>query len=103
MPSADYKDSANFMLPRCKAFVGDSKDYDDHHWAGICAGEIRALATLRTAAKEPWRCLNIRPEVTNEQLVEVVIRYVEARPNRLHEPFMSLAIEALFDAWPSKD
>jgi Rap1a immunity proteins len=37
----------------------------------------------------------------SRQLVRVVVRYLEARPQRLHEPFAEFALDALFDAWPS--
>jgi Rap1a immunity proteins len=32
--------------------------------------------------------------------VAVVIKYIEARPERMHEPFADLALEALKAAWP---
>jgi hypothetical protein len=43
------------------------------------------------------------PEVaTPEQGVGVVIKYIEARPERMHEPFGKLALEALEEALPCK-
>jgi hypothetical protein len=44
----------------------------------------------------------VRREVTNDQAVAVVIKYIEARPERMHEPFGMLALEALTAAWPCK-
>lgn len=41
-------------------------------------------------------------EVTVNQQVRVVVAYIDARPNRLHEDFRILALEALKDAWPCK-
>jgi Rap1a immunity proteins len=32
----------------------------------------------------------------------VVIKYIEARPERMHEQFGKLALEALTAAWPCK-
>jgi hypothetical protein len=52
---------------------------------------------------ERWRCLKIPDSVTQGQIVGVVVLYMEARPQRLHEPFRSLALEALFDAWPCRN
>jgi hypothetical protein len=34
--------------------------------------------------------------------VAVVIKYIEARPERMHERFGDLALEALTAAWPCK-
>jgi hypothetical protein len=36
----------------------------------------------------------------NNQLVRVVVAYIDQRPARLHESFLNLALEALTDAWP---
>jgi hypothetical protein len=40
---------------------------------------------------------------TLEQKIRVVVAYIEARPNRMHENFNFLAIEALRDAWPCRE
>jgi Rap1a immunity proteins len=40
--------------------------------------------------------------VTTVQSVAVVVKYIEARPQRMHEPFGKLALEALTAAWPCK-
>jgi len=37
---------------------------------------------------------------TIEQLIGVVVQYVDSRPARLHEDFTKLAIEALQATWP---
>src|SRR6266550_2415689 len=55
------------------------------------------------AIKNHWRCADIPRDVTYEQMVRVVIRYIEARPNRMHEPFRSLALEAIVGAWPCRN
>jgi Rap1a immunity proteins len=41
-------------------------------------------------------------EVTTGQGVAVVVKYIEARPKRMHERFGDLALEALKAAWPCK-
>jgi Rap1a immunity proteins len=38
--------------------------------------------------------------VTRGQARAVVIKYIEARPQRMHEDFGMLAVEALKAAWP---
>ena len=40
--------------------------------------------------------------VTQGQILQVILRYVEARPQRMYEEYGPLAIEALRDAWPCK-
>jgi hypothetical protein len=40
--------------------------------------------------------------VTHDQVVRVVIAYIDARPARLNEDFMELATEAMVAAWPCK-
>jgi hypothetical protein len=37
---------------------------------------------------------------TNNQLMRVVLAYIEVRPQRMNEEFMKLAVEALRSAWP---
>jgi hypothetical protein len=39
---------------------------------------------------------------TPEQGAGIVIKYIEARPKRMDEPFGKLAVEALEEAWPCK-
>jgi hypothetical protein len=42
-----------------------------------------------------------RPQgVTIGQMVGVVVGYIERRPERMHEDFRGLAIEAWHEAWP---
>jgi hypothetical protein len=36
------------------------------------------------------------------QAVGVVVRYIDQRPERMHEKFMTLALEALQQAWPCR-
>jgi uncharacterized protein (DUF433 family) len=40
--------------------------------------------------------------VTTDQAVAVVVKYIEARPERMHEQFGDLTFEALTAAWPCK-
>ena len=35
--------------------------------------------------------------------MSVIIRFIEARPTRMHQTFYVLAIEALEDAWPCRE
>jgi Rap1a immunity proteins len=116
--AAEDTNSANYMLPACKAFL-DGRGTSDIFVQGMCAGMIKAIAFLAgntdigftalsgegqvRALKQRWRCADIPDGVTVGQEVRVVISYIEARPKRMHEPFHSLALEALLDAWPCRN
>jgi hypothetical protein len=112
--------SANYMLPHCQQFLNpEPQELRNLTSMGLCAGIVRGIAFLAeysdvgglafsgegvmTAANRRWRCLDIPEHVTLGQEIRVVVRYIEARPSRMHEPFNSLALEALFDAWPCRD
>jgi Rap1a immunity proteins len=38
--------------------------------------------------------------MTLRQVVQIVISYIDARPERMNESFKKLVIEAIRDAWP---
>jgi Rap1a immunity proteins len=40
--------------------------------------------------------------VTQDQMVRVVVQYIDSRPTRMHEAFGKLALEAMRDGWPCK-
>jgi Rap1a immunity proteins len=97
--SAQDIDSANYILPGCKGFV-DRKSpptLSEAMWQGRCAGFIEGL-WIGIGGKD----LCPPSRVTASQSVAVVVKYIEARPERMHEPFSVLAVEALTAAWPCK-
>ena len=73
-------------------------------------GKIVTVAQMATpvfgpgnrVAKEGFKCTAIPADVVTSQFLRVVIKYVEARPERMHEPLHLLALDAFFDAWPCK-
>ena len=98
--------TANRMLPYCKAIP----EHPDGFGQGLCLGVIDGLAAMAVSFFRPGQprtatdelCVEIPNGVENGQIVRVVVRYIEARPNRMHEQFSALALEAIFDAWPCK-
>jgi hypothetical protein len=86
--------SANNWLPLCKGYLAGGDNKRDLMSQGYCAGAVYGIAFEG--------CARVPNDVTLEQMVRVVVRYVEARPQRMHEPFVLLAHEALIDAWPCK-
>jgi hypothetical protein len=93
--------SANSRLPGCKAFVDGRSD--DPIGQGYCAGLVEGIALWVGSSGLAYACAHIPAGVTSGQTVQVVVRYMEQRPNRLHEPFAVLAAQALADAWPCRD
>ena len=63
---------------------------------GRCGGYVAGLVYARSV----YLCV---PEgATPEQRVRVVVKYIEARPERMQEPFGKLSLEALMAASPCK-
>jgi hypothetical protein len=88
--SAEDRDSANYILPGCKALLDRSTPQTEAFWRGRCVGILEGL----------WfgiggRDFCLPNGVTNKQTLAVVVKYIEARPERMHERFGDLAIEAL--------
>jgi hypothetical protein len=89
--------SANFMVPRCQTFlaavsgvrlsgVGVAVE------AGYCGGAVYGLmfATCHPS------------DVTVAQAIHVTLAYIQRRPQRMHEDFRTLTIEAMHEAWPCR-
>jgi Rap1a immunity proteins len=97
--SAEDLNSANYFLPGCKGFLNREKKLlaDEALMQGLCAGFVDGLV-FGAAGKD------ICPPkgATRGQARAVVIKYIEARPERMHERFDVLAYEALIAAWPCK-
>ena len=98
--SAEDRYSANYFLPGCKGFLvheSTQLSVSEMFMAIRCVGFIEGLGY---GVEGTVVC---RPnEVTTGQLVAVVVKYIEARPERMHEDFGKLAVEALTASWPCK-
>lgn len=94
---ASAQSSANEMLSGCKGLIGDKTPIlREALRQGRCEGYVAGLVYARSV----FLCM---PEgATLEQGVRVVINYIEARSERMQEPFGKLALEALEEAWPCK-
>ena len=63
---------------------------------GICLGVVQTMLYL--SGPVFGLCT---PEGANlEQVLRVVVRYIDQRPDRTHERFENLALEAVLEAWP---
>jgi Rap1a immunity proteins len=105
--------SATYILPGCQDFL--NLNQPDTGRQGFCAGTVAGISFVgkdlrRLRPSYPsesdgvtsLHCLDIPEKVTLLQLVRGVIAYIEARPQRMHESFNDLALEALRTAWPCR-
>jgi hypothetical protein len=89
--------SANSMMPACRAFLLPNppatvlESFDSGRCAGVVEGLLYAASDI---------CLP--PNVVSAQSIRVVVKYIDDRPQRQHENFKALALEALRAAWPCK-
>jgi len=97
------------ILPGCRAFLDRKSDKDTLQ--GFCVGTINGIAFVIGALREfpPLNdelrqilCSNGPATATNDQLVRIVVAYIEARPARRNEPFERLAAEAPTTTWPCR-
>ncbi len=101
--------SANTFLPACKALMADKGlNAFQAFRAGACAGIIQGISMmgrlmrLNSPQEVQPGCMDIPDAVTPQQQIRVVVRYIDARPARMHERFDGLAAEALVAAWPCR-
>ena len=98
------KYSASYMLRYCRAAVNNEAltRPADAAMEGMCVGIIDAIGFMMSEfppqEKEKSSCPPSKVKL--EQVVRAVVRYIEARPERMQENFKILVIEAFHDAWP---
>jgi hypothetical protein len=72
----------------------------EHFLLGVCSGVVQSLLASGRDLKTAPFC---PPEtVTTAQAAELALTYINARPQRLEEPFQRLAAEAFATAWPCR-
>jgi Rap1a immunity proteins len=84
--------SATYMMRGCREAVATPNK--DNALPAMCVGTIDGIA-FGSGTCFPTG-------VTVDQLVRVVVQYIDSRPARMHEDFRRLALEALQAAWPCK-
>ena len=101
--SGAQDDSAKAVLSGCKAFVEDRANGMELMMLGsFCSGVVYALGAAGQYVSMPeWRSC-VPAGSTARELAQVVLKYIETRPERSHEDFRRLTLEALHDAWPCK-
>ncbi len=86
--------SATWVMPGCRTYLNGTGWNENEFRAGFCVGIVEGVLFT------PDIC--VPGEATQGQVVRVVGHYIDARPARQHEPFPTLAIEALKAAWPCR-
>jgi hypothetical protein len=88
--------SANAMYFGCKAFVEDQTPTAE---SNFCSGVVHALGYVGRILPPQFQAC-VPPNSTSRQLARVVVKYMDAHPQRMHEDFKLLTLEAFHDAWP---
>ena len=94
----DNLHSANAIMPGCRALLSNS---NGGFAMGLCVGVVEGMIYEMSVWQETSPSFVCLPKgITIEQAVRVVVAYIEARPERMHERFKLLANLALVTAWP---
>lgn len=87
--------SANGVLPGCINALSDQPNSNLAWETGYCQGIVSTLSYMEDQLCFP-------KGVTTGQQIRVIVRYINDRPERMHENFKALALEAMKAAWPCK-
>lgn len=89
--------TANRYLDGCRAAIDAAPGETRFAYAaGVCMGTVRTLLFEASDVCAP-------SAVNVVQALRVVLKFLEERPERLHEPLSALSKEALKKAFPCKD
>lgn len=95
--------SADHIMPACRDIAAlitfaNTVPKEDLSRMTFCAGIITGLSYMG----QPYGiCLPVG--ATSQKAADVVVQYIDGRPERMNENFMLLAVEALQAAWPCKN
>ena len=92
--------SADRIMPACRDVAAlitftNTESKEDLARMSFCVGIITGLSYMG----QPYGiCLPVG--ATSQKAADVVVQYIDGRPERMNENFMLLAVEALQAAWP---
>jgi hypothetical protein len=88
-------ESANYLVAGCNNF-SQGKFNVDPVLQALCFGRVAGIADVSQS-----NGLTCAPEAVNiRQVLLVVVKYVNEHPQRMHERFSLLTLEALQIVWP---
>jgi hypothetical protein len=93
---SSYAASANAIMPGCRNFIAENNR--DLHLLGDCVGTVSTMFYFGETHFE----ICAPNGATVGQAVRVVTLYIDRRPERMHENFKAIALEALQQAWPCR-
>jgi hypothetical protein len=96
---AQDTDSANHIMNGCRTYIRSETRVDQLWPEGRCVGMVQAVVGVGTVLQQSHRFCP-PTGFTLGQAVRVVLSYIDGMPNRTHEPFLKLMLEALAKAWP---
>jgi Rap1a immunity proteins len=93
--------SAGYFMPGCRdaaslitfSNVGESEEQVARQ--GFCAGIVVGLSFMG----QPYGVC-VPAGTTSQQVISTVVQYIDGQPERIHEDFNPLALEALRSSWP---
>jgi Ssp1 endopeptidase immunity protein Rap1a len=95
-----FENSANALFQGCKAATQNEKlDPQTATVASYCNGVIYALASVSDRLSNPLERSCV-PAISMGQTMRVVVKFLDDHPERLHENFVQLTLEAFHQAWP---
>ncbi len=93
--------SADYIMPGCRDVAAliafsDSESKENVSRMSLCIGIVTGLSYMG-----PRYGICLPAGTTSRQAVRVVVQYIDGQsPERMHENFNSLAVEALRETWP---
>jgi Rap1a immunity proteins len=96
--------SADFVMPGCRDVAAlinfsNSESKEDHPRMIFCIGIISGLSYMGQANNI---CLPVG--ATSQLIARAVVQYIDGQsPERMHENFYSLAVEAMRATWPCQN
>jgi hypothetical protein len=102
--AAEDTESANWVMPGCRAFL-EGHHSDEQLRMGVCAGIIDGIVFDAQMSKGLLKQALVCPPpgATLMQEVRVVVAHIDQNPAESHVNFKYLAVRALHIAWPCKD
>jgi hypothetical protein len=93
--------SANAVLRGCQLNFGEATATTpiDVYDLAFCTGEVVALMQISGALQNP---ICVPRDATVDEAKQVIVHYLDKIPEKTHERFALLAVEALRQAWPCK-
>lgn len=93
--------TGNDNLEFCRKFAAGATttSQKEAYYIGDCAGTISTLVSVGRLL-ETQRRFCLPATVTDRQAMNVVVAFMDAHPQRLHEPTVVLAIDAMRASWP---